>query len=68
MVDHHPDFLAGAAQPYRVRQRQSWLISRRIRVGCGEAIVEQCCEPVWTEMDDHLVGMYLDPLDQSDEE
>ena len=30
-----------------------------------EAIIEQCCEPARPQMDDHLVGMYLDPLDQS---
>ncbi len=68
VVDYHADFLAGAAQLHRVRQRQSWFVSDRGWVGCGKAIIEQCCEPVWAKMDDHFVGKDVDLLDQGDED
>src|SRR5437773_1589400 len=41
VINHHPDFLAGAAQMYRMGERQSWLVIEPIQVGCGEAIIQQ---------------------------
>jgi hypothetical protein len=67
VVDHHPHFLAGAAQMHRMAERESWLVIERIRGGCGEAIIEQCCEPTRAEMDGHLVETHIDPLDQGEE-
>jgi len=40
VVDHHADFLAGAAQMHRMGERQSWLVIDRAWVGCAEAIIE----------------------------
>jgi hypothetical protein len=33
VLDHHPDFLAGASQPHRMSERQGGLILDQIRVG-----------------------------------
>jgi hypothetical protein len=56
VVDHHPNFLAVAPQSHRVSDQQRGFGIGRIRVGCGEAIFQQCSEPVWAQMDDHLLG------------
>jgi hypothetical protein len=40
VVDHHPDFFAGAAQLHRMSKRQGRLVSDRARAGGGEAIIE----------------------------
>jgi hypothetical protein len=66
--DHHTDFLTGAPQPHRVRERQGGLVSNQIRVGCRDAIFEKCRELVWAEKDDHLIGTYVDPLNQGEKD
>jgi hypothetical protein len=68
VVDHHPDFPAGATQLHWVSKQHSWFVIDQVRAGAGEAIVEQCCEPTWAEMDDHLVRGHIDPLDQGDKD
>jgi hypothetical protein len=68
VIDHHPDFLAGAAQLHRLRERQRGLIIVWARVGCGEAIIEKCGEPVWAQMDDRLIRGYVDPVDQGEKD
>src|SRR6266851_7839960 len=68
MVDHHPDFLPSATQMHRMRERQGWLVIDRMRIERDEAIVETGGEPARTQMDDHLVGTQVDPLDQGEKE
>src|SRR5579862_7123090 len=67
-LDHHTDFLARAAQPHRMRQRQGRLIIDRVRIGDGEAIIEKGGQPARAEMDDHLVGTNIDALNQGEED
>jgi hypothetical protein len=48
-------------------ERQSWLVFAGIRIGDGEAIIEQRREPVRAEMDHHLIGAHVDPLHHGEE-